>query len=218
MIDRQIGILKREIKEYTEHILKMFDKAFSGLESKDKLILETVITEMEDIANRKELEIENLCITTIAQFEPRAQNLRFVLMVLKINNDLERIADLIVNMCVCSKRLIKAGSPDILTKIQKISVTVRKMLLDTLSAFDSENSKYAREIFMRDDTVDNMRDDVYREEIARMNDSPEIIKSSLQVIKMSHNLERIADLTTNFCEDIIYYLDGDIIKHHTDEI
>jgi len=218
LIDRQIGILKREIKEYTEHILKMFDKAFSGLESKDKLILETVITEMEDIANRKELEIENLCITTIAQFEPRAQNLRFVLMVLKINNDLERIADLIVNMCVCSKRLIKAGSPDILTKIQKISVTVRKMLLDTLSAFDSENSKYAREIFMRDDTVDNMRDDVYREEIARMNDSPEIIKSSLQVIKMSHNLERIADLTTNFCEDIIYYLDGDIIKHHTDEI
>lgn len=218
MIDRQIGILKKEIKEYTEHVLKMFDRTFSGLESNDKLLLETVITEMEDIANRKELEIENLCITTIAQFEPRAQNLRFVLMVLKINNDLERIADLIVNMCVCSKRLIKAGNPDILTKIREISVTVRKMLLDTLSAFDSEDSKYAREIFIRDDTVDNMRDDVYREEIARMKDSPEIIKSSLQVIKMSHNLERIADLTTNFCEDIIYYLDGDIIKHHTDEI
>lgn len=218
MIDKQIGILKKEIKEYTEHILKMFDKAFSGLESKDKLILETVITEMEDIANRKELEIENLCITTIAQFEPRAQNLRFVLMVLKINNDLERIADLIVNICVCSKRLIKAGSPDILSRIREISKIVNKMLFDTLSAFDSEDSKYAREIFMRDDIVDNMRDEVYREEIARMNDRPEIIKSSLQVIKISHNLERIADLTTNFCEDIIYYLDGDIIKHHTDEI
>jgi phosphate transport system protein len=83
-----------------------------------------------------------------------------------------------------------------------------RMLLEMPTLYDPSK---------RDDVVDNMRDDVYREEIKRMSENSEYVKSSLQVIKISHNLERIADLTTNFCEDIIYYISGEMIKHNLEE-
>jgi phosphate transport system protein len=214
--ERMINI-KKKLIEYAVLVENMIDKSLEGLLEREKEALIDVIEKNEPRSNKFELEIDELCFATIAQFQPKARDLRTILMVIRINNDLERIADHAVNIAESSEFLIERPVLKPLIDIPRMANIAVKMLKDSISAFINEDVELAHDVCMRDSGVDDLRNQILRELITFMSSSPATIERAFQLIRISSNLERIADLSTNISEDIIYMVQGRIIKHHAEE-
>ena len=217
LADEIIG-LKKQLIEYAGLVEQMIDKSISGLLKKDTALLDEVTEKLEPMANDTEIELEQKCTILIAKFQPAAKDLRIIMMTAQMNNDLERIGDFAVNIAESALRLI--GMPAVKPFIDlpiMAKMTIR-MLKDAIDSFANENSELAKSVCERDENVDNLRDQIYRELITHMISIPSTIAAALEIMKISTSLERVADLSTNFCEDVIFIVDGLIIKHHKDEI
>lgn len=217
MLEEKILGLKRRLIEYAALIENMIGKSIKGLLKKEKEILVEVIEKDEVKANNLEIELDELCTVLIAQYEPRAKDLRTILMILKMNNDLERMGDLAVNLSESSLFLIGRPRVKPLIDIPRMAEVTMKMLKDSINAFINEDTQLAKEVCERDDIVDGLRDQILRELITFMTSDAKTIERSLHLIRISRNLERIADLSTNICEDVIFMVEGKTIKHHKDE-
>jgi phosphate transport system protein len=150
----------------------------------------------------------------IAQYEPKAKDLRTILMVLKINNDLERAADHAVN--ISESALFLIGQPPVkpLLDIPRMAKESISMLKDSISSFVSENPVLAQNVCERDSIVDGLANQILRELITFMTSSAGTIERSVHLLAIARNLERIADLSTNISEDVIFMVEGKNIKHH----
>ncbi|HOK56188.1 MAG TPA: phosphate signaling complex protein PhoU [bacterium] len=217
MLEDKLKILKQKIIEFSLLIEKMIDKSIKGIINKNGIDLKEVIEKLEPIANKFEIEIDELCAEIIAQYEPKAKNLRIVLMILKINNDLERIGDHAVNISESGLFLIEKPDVKPLIDIPRMADETIKMVKDSINSFIEENEKLARDVCKRDDIVDNLKDQITRELITYMIADYTTIERSLHLIRIAQNLERIADLSTNISEDVIFMTEGKIIKHHIEE-
>ncbi|MCX8082491.1 MAG: phosphate signaling complex protein PhoU [bacterium] len=217
MIEQEIQRLKESIIAYASFVARMIEESITGLLEKDEKILKKLIEEEETKANHTEIEIEEICIEAIARYEPKAKNLRTVLMIMKINNDLERIGDEAVNIAEASLFLIKKPEVKKLIDIPRMADLSVRMLKDSIQSFVTDNSMLAREICTRDDVVDNLRDQVIRELLTYMITDPATIERALQLMRVARSLERVADLSTNFCEDVVFMVEGKNIKHHAEE-
>jgi phosphate transport system protein len=213
MLQTKINELKKEIIFYSNHVLNMVHNSLKGLTEKDGEILKKLIRTDEDKANELELKIDEMCLTIIAQFSPKAKDLRLILMILKINNDLERIADHTVNIAESSLYIIDKPQVKKLIDIPAMEKTASKMLEDAIQAFVKEDDKLATDIITRDNIVDNLQEQILRELITHMFDNPKTINRSLHLSRISHNIERIADLSTNIAEDVIFLKKGETVKH-----
>jgi len=181
---------------------------------KDERLLKEVIEEDEMKCNDLEIEIDEMCIHIIAQFEPRAKHLRTIFLALKMNNDLERMGDHAVNISQSGLFLISKPQVKPLLDIPRMAEEVSKMLEDSLKSFVNEDAALAKSVCERDDIIDDYRDQIVRELITYMVSDPSTIERALHLIRISGNLERIADLTTNICEDVIFMVKGELMKHH----
>ncbi|HZX10682.1 MAG TPA: phosphate signaling complex protein PhoU, partial [Acidobacteriota bacterium] len=152
----------------------------------------------------------------MAKFQPTAKDLRLILMILKMNNDLERMADHAVNIAERSLFLIKNPMVKPLIDIPKSAEITIHMLKDSIDSFVKEDSRLAKSVCERDEKIDNLNDQILRELITYMFTDPSTIERSIKLIQISNNFERIADLATNICEDVIYIVEGKVIKHHRD--
>ncbi len=217
MLEEKISILKKKIVEFCLLIEKMIDESISGLLNKNSEILKKVINEYEIKANNFEIEIDELSIETIAQYQPKAKNLRTILMILKINNDLERIGDHAVNISESSLFLIERPMVKPLIDIPRMAEKTIEMVKESVNSFINENSSLARKICTEDEIIDDLRNQITRELITYMTSDPSTIERSLHLLRIAQNLERIADLSTNISEDVIYMVEGKIIKHHFEE-
>ncbi len=217
MIEEKITNLKRELIKYAALIESMIDKSIKGLLEKREDLLYEVIKEDETQANDFEIDLDELCTSLIAQFEPKAKDLRTVLMILKMNNDLERMGDSAVNISDSALYLIERPQVKSLTDIQQMAEIVKKMLKDSIDSFVKEDSKLSKAVCERDNLADELRDKILRELITFMISDSTTIERALHLSRISHNLERIADLSTNICEDVIFVVDGKVIKHHKTE-
>jgi phosphate transport system protein len=191
----------------------MIEKSIKGLVQRDKGMLTEVIEEQEPKENMLEMEIDEACIQLTACYQPQAKDLRTIMMVLKMNNDLERMGDEAVNISEGALLLIDRPEVKPLIDIPRMAQEARKMLEDSIKAFMNENTQLAQKVCERDDLVDGLRDQVLRELITFMASDPSVIEPSILLIRISRSLERIADLCTNICEDVIYMVEGRIIKH-----
>jgi len=216
--EEKITNLKREIIEYGTLVEDMIDKSIKGLLKKEKESLIEVIESDEPKANDLEIKLDAMCTTMIAQYQPKAKSLRTILMILKINNDLERMGDLAVNITESSLFLIESPQVKPLMDIPRMAEETIKMLKDSIDSFVMGDAKLARSVCERDNIVDNLRDQILRELITYMSADPSTIERSLHLIRISNNLERIADLSTNIGEDVIFMVKGKVIKHQTDKI
>ena len=135
-------------------------------------------------------------------------------MILKMNNDLERIGDEAVNISESAVFLIDKPEVKPLIDIPRMSEESEMMLKDTLKSLINEDTRLAKEVCKRDDIVDGLRDQILKELTVFMAANPNTIERSLRLIRISRSLERIADLCTNICEDVIYMVEGRTIKHH----
>lgn len=217
MLHEKLLALKQNLTEYASFVENMIKKSIKGLLQKETELLTEVIEQDEPKANDREIEIDEMCITLIAQFQPKAKDLRTILMVLKMNNDLERIGDLAVNICESAKFLVERPEVKPLIDIPRMADETTKMLKDGINAFINEDAILAKNVCERDNIVDGLRDQILRELVTFMTSDATTIQRSLHLIRVSHNLERIADLSTNLCEDVIFIVKGSVIKHHKDE-
>ncbi len=214
MLNEKLKELTREIVEYAGLVEAMIDSSVGGLIKKDSSLLKKVIDKMEPDANRREVEIDELCTISIAQFEPKAKNLRTILMFAKINNDLERIGDHAVNIAESGLYLIENIFVKPLIDTPRMAEVSISMLKDSVTALIDENISLARDVCERDNIVDGLKEQIIRELVTYMTSDPSTIERALQLIKIAMNLERIADLSTNICEDVIFMVEGKNIKHH----
>ncbi|MDD5090574.1 MAG: phosphate signaling complex protein PhoU [Candidatus Wallbacteria bacterium] len=217
MLSKKLEFLKSELIAYAGLVTSMIEQGMTGLMHKDRLLLREIIFKSEPIANFRETDLEEHCVHTIAQFEPKAKDLRTVLMILKITNDLERIGDHAVNIAESILYLVEMPPINSMVNIPKMAEMTVSMLRDSLRAFIEENSDLARSVCARDNEIDELRDRIYRELIDCMSADSSSIERALHLMRISRNLERVADLSTNFCEDTIFMVSGVVIKHHLDE-
>ena len=214
ILEDKITEYKKKLIDYAGLIENMMDKSIKGLLSKEKTWLDDVIETDEPKANNFEIELESIGTILIAQYGPVAKDLRTILMVLRINNDLERIGDHIVNITESNRFLIEQPRVKPLVDIPKMSNEAIKMLRNSINAFIREDAELAKSVCEYDSVIDELMNQVMRELIPLMGSSPRTIETSLHLIRVAHNLERIADLSTNISEDVIFMVEGRVIKHH----
>ncbi|MGC8977327.1 MAG: phosphate signaling complex protein PhoU [Candidatus Ratteibacteria bacterium] len=217
MIEEKISILKKKIIDFCLLAEKMIEESILGLLNKNSESLKKVIEEYEKKANDFEIEIDELCIETIAKYEPKAKNLRTILMILKINNDLERIGDHAVNISESALFLIERPQVKPLIDIPRMAEKTIEMMRDSVDSFINEDTIKAKKVCEEDDIIDDLKEQIIRELITYMSSDTSTIERSLHLLRIAQNIERIADLSTNISEDVIFMVEGKVIKHHFEE-
>lgn len=214
MIEGKINELKKTLIAYAELIQGMVEKSMKGLSDKDENLLKQVIEKDEVRANEYEIEIDEMCTTLIVTLQPKAIDLRTILMIQKMNNDLERIGDHAVNISQSALVLIEQPLVKPLIDIPRMADEAKHMINDAISSFINKDPKLAKQVCERDNIVDSLRNQIIRELITYMVSDASTIPRALHLLNVSKNLERIADLSTNICEDVIFLVDAKVIKHH----
>jgi len=210
--------VKKELMEFATLVESMVDKSVTGLKERNTEHLRDVIERDEPRANDFETDLDERCVSIIAQHQPAGKSLRTILMVIHINSTLERIGDHAVT--IAESGMFLADQPPVkqLIDIPHMAEVVKTMIADSITSFINEDATLAKSVCERDDIVDGLRNQILRELVTYMTADPATIERSLQLMKISSNLERIADLATNICEDVIYMVKGKVIKHHKDSL
>jgi len=212
-----------ELKRLKDKIFRMgllveeaVAKASKALFDRDSKLAEQIIKGDQEI-NLCEIEIDELGHELIALHQPTAVDLRFITMVLKMNNDLERIGDQAVNIAEKAIEINQEPPTKPYVDLPKIAETARGMVREALDAFMKQDPVKAKEILEKDDVIDEINDRVYLDVQKLMQEKPEAIRQGVALIMVSHNLERVADLATNIAEDVIYLSRGIDVRHHIRE-
>lgn len=213
LLEQKIDTLKEKLLAMAAAVEKMVEMSIQALVKKDHQLAEQVINDLEPKVNEVEIEIENTAINLIALHQPEASDLRTITMVIKINNDLERIGDHAVNIAEAALFLIPRPPVKPLIDLPRMEQHTVQMLNDSLNAFTTGDAELARNICTRDSVVDSLKDQINRELITYMVSDATTIDRALKLMLISLNLERIADLATNISEDVVYAVMGEVIKH-----
>jgi phosphate transport system protein len=213
MLKNDLNLLAKQLLESASLVKGMIQKSIRGLTQREKDVLLDVIEQDEPKENELEIAIEEACIQQIACYQPQAKDLRTIMMVMKMNNDFERMGDEAVNISESALFLIEKPEVKPLIDIPRMAEEATKMIEDSLKSFINEDIQLAQNVCERDDIVDGLRDQILRELITFMASDPTVIEPSIRLIRISRSLERIADLSTNICEDVIYMAEGRVIKH-----
>lgn len=205
--------LKKRILEMSSVVEDMIVKSIKSVKENNMILAQEVINSDQEV-NNMEIEIDNLAIKILALYHPEAQDLRKVTMIMKINNDLERIGDHAVSISKMS--LFLSDHPRIkpLIDIPRMAEKAVEMLRGSIDAFINQNSDLAVEVCKKDDEVDALEPQIVRELITYMISEPGIIDRALRLVFIARHLERVADLATNISEDAYYIATGEVLKHH----
>lgn len=208
--------LKATLTQMAALVEGAISKAVASLIDRDKSLAEQVIAG-DDAINSIEIAIDEQCLKLLALHQPMAGDLRFVTSAIKINNDLERMGDHAVNIAERAILLCEQEQLKPLIDIPRMAVLAQEMVRDSIQSFVAGDVQRARDICVRDDQVDNLDDQVFRELLTYMVGDPRTISRALHLIIISKNLERIADLSTNIAEEVIFIYQAHTIKHHIEE-
>jgi phosphate transport system protein len=175
-----------------------------------------LVVDRDEAIDDLEIEIEERSVKLLALQQPMASDLRLVAMAMKVSNDLERVGDHAVNIAETVEWLAEAPLFPVVPEIEEMVRLSTLMLNDSLDAFVRGDTTLAREILKRDDRVDELHENTFRILLTHMMEDPRKISAGMDLLLVSGNLERIADLATNVSEDVIYMVDGRIVKHHAE--
>lgn len=215
-IERQIGHLKEKILRVGTLVEEAISRSISAVINRDAALAQRVLASDEAI-DRMEVEVEEECLKILALYQPVAADLRFVVAVLKINNDLERMGDLAKNIAKRVAQLADAGPLDLPPEIRSMATQAEEMVRECLAAVIDGDPVLARRIREQDDVVDEQRQRVRRRILEGIKEHPERVETLLRLNSITKHIERIADMATNVAEDVIYMVEGDIVRHRADE-
>jgi len=214
VLEDKIAGLKQQLFTMAGIVEEMIANSIKALVDKDQTLAGQVVGPDEDRVNRLEIENEDAAINLMALYQPEASNLRTIVMIIKINNDIERLGDHAVNIAEAAEFLMSRPAVKPLVDIPKMAEYAIAMLKDSLDAFTRNDPELARSVCSRDNIVDDLNDTVKRDLAKVMSADASTIDRALKMMMVSLNLERIADLATNVAEDVIYIATGQVIKHH----
>ena len=214
-IRREIAALKKEILSLGAAVEEILYKAMKSLEERDKSLAEQVMKE-DGAIDQMEVEIEEDCLKVLALHQPVAGDLRLIIAILKINNDLERVGDLAVNIAERSAFLATREKIEIPPDFTNMSEISKDMLKKSLDALVMEDSAMAHKVCGMDDAVDTINREMYMLIQDEIKKDPSKMESLIHLLSVSRHLERIADLATNVAEDVIYMIDGQIVRHQAE--
>jgi phosphate transport system protein len=209
--------LKHQLIQDASLVDDMISKSIKGLTDGKSGLLEEVMNTYEPKVNDYDRVIEKMCVEIIAQYEPVARDLRMIIMIVKMNKDLERMADHAVNICESGMFLLKNPIISSSEELRLMGENAVLMLKDGINAFVNEDVSLANAVCERDNIVDNAGHKILKDLTEVMRAKNESIPACLQLIRIATNLERIADLSTNIAEEVIYIVEGRDIKHHPHE-
>jgi phosphate transport system protein len=188
------------------------EKAVKSVDERDAALAQSVVDGDFDI-DRAEVDLEEDCLKILALYQPVATDLRMIVSVLKMNSDIERVGDLAVNIAeralfLCSNKPVEA--PSDLAEMRAKALAMLTRSLDSLVRMDPQ---CAREVRAADDEVDALNRKLFQEFAAAVRRNPDNVESLLCYLSVGRHLERIADYATNIAEDVIYLMEGEIVRH-----
>lgn len=211
---QQMEALKERLAAYARFVEEMIVRSRTALVERRPGIVSGIIEEDEPRANRFEMDLEEECTSIIAQHQPMARDLRTLLMILRITNDLERIADHAVNIAESVRELLAGFPPPAAEELPRMFAEALFMVDCAIRSFIEGDAALGQKICESDTSVDTLATGILERVSASMSKDLASVSPSLAVLKISGNLERIADLSTNIGEDVIYMAEGRVIKHH----
>lgn len=216
--DEELADLKRNILNMGSLVEEAIFNSIESAKQQSKVMAHDVM-ENDKIIDKMELEIDEQCLDLLALRQPMAIDLRFIAMAMKINADLERIADLAVDIAeraleICDKPLVKP-----LIDIPKLMEIAKYMVREALNAFVNNDPKLSAIIILKDREADMLRDSIQTELINEyMMKDPPTIQRAVPLLLIARHLERICDHATNIAEDVIYMVKAKVVKHHPESL
>ena len=216
-------LLHKEIEKLKQHILTLVAEVEENVSMSVNALINYNSELAEKVINidlkidQMEVELEEECLKILALHQPVANDLRFIIAVLKINNDLERISDLAVNISERAEFLVTRKRIDIPFDFSVMAQKSQDMLRKSIDALITLNTDIAYEVCKADDEVDGLNREFYDIVKTAIRKNPEYIEEMTHYLGVSRHLERIADHATNIAEDVIYMIDGNIVRHHVED-
>jgi phosphate transport system protein len=220
-MDRQFDAELRALNEKLLHMARLAEEsvalAVRSLKERNGTLAQDVL-KREGSVNLLDVEIDEQCLRLLALRQPVAGDLRFITSAMQIATELERVGDLAVNIAEVSLDLLEHPPLKPLIDIPRLAALAQGMVKDSLNAFVNRDEKTARAVLQRDDEVDSLNDQIFRELLTYMMSDPTTIDRAVDLILIGRHLERIADHATNIGEAVIYLVLGRTVKHHIEEI
>lgn len=212
--DEQLTVLKHTLIKMSALSEAMISDAIRVLCERDTSAIPR-IREHEEQVNRFQIEIDGICLRLIALFQPTAGDLRFILGAVKTNSDLERMADLAINICDKAERLLEEPPPGPLaTGLPQMAALASLMVKESLHAYVNRAVEQAHTVLLRDDQLDDMNRRIIKDLLTLMQKDAGMIKQALDLLLIARNLERIGDHATNIAENAIFVVKGLDVRHH----
>jgi phosphate transport system protein len=211
--DEELKILKERLLYASGIAQQMISDSVKSLTDRNEALIPEIYKK-EDEINRLEIEIDDMAVKMMALHQPTAIDLRFLVGAIKINNEIERMGDMAVNICQAAAALIKQPPLKPLLDIPRMAEIAGEMVKDSLDAFVRQDAVLAKKVCERDDEVDDLKDQIFRELLTFMITDPNSIERAMDLILVSRHLERIGDHATNIGEEVIFMVKGQDIRHH----
>ena len=208
----ETGKLRNGVLRVGAFVEESFVLAIRAIARRDAETAQRVLDTHTEV-DRMEVELEEECLKVLALYQPVARDLRLIVAILKINNDLERVGDLAENIALRAVSLAQRPALDAPYDLSGMAESTRQMLHGSLDALANMDSAIARLVCAQDDSVDTINRDMYRRVKAAIQAHPEQVEALLHLLSVSRYVERIADHATNIAEDVIYLLEGGIVRH-----
>ena len=224
MVTPQTPRVTRHFEEELEHLKRRLLVMAGAVEEQVRRVVQSLVDRDHDLAqqvlngdhpiNRLQIEIDERCFRLLALYQPVATDLRMVVSSVKINSELERVGDFAVNIAEATLRYLDQPAVKPLIDIPRMGDIAQKMLRDSLNAFVTQDVALAQEVLERDDALDRLKDQVFRELLSFMLANPRLTESALDLILTSRHLERVGDHATNIAEEAIFIVSGRDVRHH----
>ncbi|MGB1071254.1 MAG: phosphate signaling complex protein PhoU [Planctomycetota bacterium] len=211
-LQRDLEAVKSQLLDMGSLVEKVSNQAITALQERNT-DLSAGVHELDLTIDQQEVKIEEECLKILALHQPVATDLRFVVCVMKVNNDLERMGDLAINIAERASYLSSHEPLGVPLDFHRMAELAREMVKESLSALLNLDTDLARKVLAKDDEVDEINRQMFEilEEI--MLKDPTTIRRAIHLLSASRHLERIADLATNIAEDVVFLVEGEVIRH-----
>lgn len=214
--DEALSTLKERLLAMGGQVEEQVRASVQALVNRDRDLAEQVLGGDKSI-NDLEIEIDKRCYELLVKYHPDAEDVRVVVSGLKINSDLERIGDFAINIAEATFRYLQHPPVKPLIDIPRMADLAQGMLRDSLNAYVRHGTDLAREVLDRDDELDGLKEQVFRELLSYVLQNPATTEPALELILISRHLERIGDHATNVAEEVIFMVSGRDVRHHAQE-
>lgn len=208
----ELDSLKNRLLEMGSVSERMVARASEALVRRDRAMVADVLAD-EEVLDRMQVQIDGEAVRLITVYTPTAKDLRFLLMVVRINTELERIGDQAVNNCEYVEMFLSDPPARPMHDLSRMTDIACEMVHGALAAFATEDVEMAKRVVALDDQVDALNRQTFTDLIADRTNDPELVKRSMSLILLARSIERIADHAENICEEVVFLVKGEDIRH-----